>query len=376
MEETQKILEAAAKNMFGYMTSQDYGCPQSMQSLLTSVQANNAGDPFTVARPHSFKPKWIERNVLDYFASLWHAKWPHNPDDPDSYWGYVLTMGSSEGNMHALWSARNYLSFGIILCPVLLYSQNTNFSLCKLADVVQLPLFHVVGREQYPGEDPLGGDWMDGVPCNGGNAGPGTMDIDALETLVDFFSGKGHPIVVIFNYGTTLKGACDDVKSAGERLVEVLKRNKMYERTMDDPIDPSKQVTRKGFWFHVDGALSASYMPFLEMAYKNGLTDVEPASAFDFRLDFVSSIVTSGHKFMGTPWPTGVYLTRNKLLSSTLQSINVTGSIDTTIALSRNAHSAILLWSYISTNSYDKQVKDVLSCLYHVSYAMERLKEL
>ena len=48
--------------------------------------------------------------------------------------------------------------------------------------------------------------------------GPGAIDINALEQLVDFFSGKGHPIVVIFNYGSTLKGACDDIHSAGESI--------------------------------------------------------------------------------------------------------------------------------------------------------------
>ena len=31
---------------------------------------------------------------------------------------------------------------------------------------------------------------------------------------------------------------------------------------------------RKGFWFHVDGALGAAYAPSLQMAYENGLTDL------------------------------------------------------------------------------------------------------
>ena len=59
----------------------------------------------------------MEHNVLDYFASLWNAKWPHDPSDPESYWGYVLTMGSTEGNMHAMWSARDYLSGKYIQHP-------------------------------------------------------------------------------------------------------------------------------------------------------------------------------------------------------------------------------------------------------------------
>ena len=383
MEQTQGALEEGAENMFGFMVSQDYRCPRHMQSSIAGVSANIAGDPFTVAKSYKHMPKWIERNVLDYFASLWNAKWPHNPEDPESFWGYVLTMGSSEGNLHALWSARNYLTIepsnmdsSSATQPVLFFSQNANFSISKLANIVGLKQFHEIGVELYPDQNPLGGEWAQGVPCTGGDAGPGTIDIDALEKVVDFFSAKGHPIVVIFSYGTTLKGGCDDVKTAGQKLVNVLKNNNMYERTIYNSDDPSKSVVRKRFWFHVDGALSAAYMPFLEMAYKNGHTDVEPAPVFDFRLDFVSSIVTSGHKYIGTPWPCGVYLTRNSLLCSKEQNICYTGSTDTTLSLSRNAHSPILLWSYISSNSYDTQVANITRCLDLVPYTLHKLREL
>ena len=57
-------------------------------------------------------------------------------------------------------------------------------------------------------------------------------------------------------------------------------------------------------------------------------------------------------------------------------SISVTGSSDTTVSLSRNGHSAFLLWSYISNNSYNTQVESVLRCLQLVSYTVSQLKEL
>ena len=155
-----------------------------------------------------------------------------------------------------------YLTTGSEAQPVLFFSQSSNFSIAKLADIVGLKQFHEVGVELYPDQNPLGGGWVKGVPCTEGDAGPGTVDIDALEKLVDFFSAW-HPIVVVFNYGTTVKGGCDDVKSSGERLVEILKKNNMYKQTFQDPSDPSKGVVRKGFWFHVDGALGAAYMPYL-----------------------------------------------------------------------------------------------------------------
>ena len=380
MDETQTILEKGSQFMFGYMCSQDFCRPRLLQCPLTSVMANAVGDPFTTSRPYKYTAKWVEQNVLDYFASLWNAKWPHDSNDPESYWGNVLTMGSSEGNIHSLWSARTYLtthSSADDKSPVVFFSQNSNFSLKKLVNILKLKRFDEVGREWYSGENPLGGEWVSGVPCTGGSTGPGTIDINALEKLVNFFSERGHPIIVVFNYGTTLKGACDDVKGAGERLVKILKTNNMYERKIVNPDDPSNCETCQQFWFHVDGALSAAYMPFLQMAYKHGLTDVEPAPAFDFRLDFVSSIVTSGHKYIGSPWPCGVYLTRNKLLCLKQQlTESVICSTDTTIPLSRNVHSSFLLWSYISSNSYDDQVASILRCLRLVSYTIRKMKEL
>ena len=94
--------------------------------------------------PSLFSGKWIERiNVLDYFASLWNAKWPYDPSDPETYWGYILTMGSSEGNIHAMWSARNYFmtkkftegGIDSSCVPVVFYSQESNHSLRKAADI-------------------------------------------------------------------------------------------------------------------------------------------------------------------------------------------------------------------------------------------------
>ena len=86
----------------------------------------------------------------------------------------------------------------------------------------------MVSSELYPNQNPLGGKWAEGVPCVGGDAGSGSMDIDALAKLVDFFSAKGHPIVVIFNYGTTFKCACEDVQTAGEVLIPILKKKFNY----------------------------------------------------------------------------------------------------------------------------------------------------
>ena len=105
-DETHNFSSRQTINFLGYQVTlhNDY----SPASKYLTTQLNNVGDPFT---PGSFtlNSKWMERNVLDYYASLWNAKWPHDPNDPDTYWGYVLTMGSSEPNLYASWNARDYL---------------------------------------------------------------------------------------------------------------------------------------------------------------------------------------------------------------------------------------------------------------------------
>ena len=118
-------------------------------------------------------------------------------------------------------------------------------------------------------------------------------------------------------------------------------------------------------------------MPFVEMAAENGLLrDMKPGPKFDYRLDFVFSIVTSSHKWIGAPYPCGVYLTRNKYYIKPPTAIAYIGSPDTTFIGSQSSLSCALLWTYISTHSYEAQVKKVLLCLDLTKYAYEKLKML
>jgi histidine decarboxylase len=56
----------------------------------------NIGDPWGKAA-FTTNSKHMERAVLDYYAKLWHV--PPNPADPDKqmHWGYVTSMGATEG---------------------------------------------------------------------------------------------------------------------------------------------------------------------------------------------------------------------------------------------------------------------------------------
>ena len=368
---------------------------------------NNIGDPF---QPGSFtlNSKWMERNVLDYFASLWNAKWPHDPEDPETYWGYMLTMGSSEGNLYGLWNARDYLQGKFMMSdesdvdkrtfyvralaatdnpnaytPVAFYSQDAHYSIIKALTVLEIPSFYEIGTNLWPNECPLGGPWPTEVPSKDGDkwSGPGSVDIDALLVLVKFFSDNGYPVLVVFNYGSTFKGAYDDVEWAGHLLMKILKDNGMKWRKINitNPKHPKEkplQRYRKGYWIHVDGALGASYMPFHFMAYNSNRTNIPPAPHFDFRLPFVCSIITSGHKFPGAPWPTGIYMTKTGLQLLPPSDPGYIGSLDTTFAGSRNGLSAVVLWTYISTHNYEKSVIKAVRCLKLTDWLKKKLDDL
>ena len=202
--------------------------------------------------------------------------------------------------------------------PIAFYSIDAHYSIVKTMTVLEIKTFYEVGTECYPDQCPLGGEWPTEVPSEGGDDwnASGSVDIDKLCKLVDFFSEKGYPVLVIFNFGTTFKGAYDDVETGGKRLMKILQRNHIKERWVEitNPDDGTViRRRRQGYWIHVDGALGASYMPFFHMAYEKQRTAIKPAPTFDFQLPFVCSIVTSAHKWPGSPWPTGIYMTKTGL---------------------------------------------------------------
>jgi histidine decarboxylase len=390
---------------------------QKSVRTIVNYHINNVGDPF-ISGNLTLNSKVMERAVLDYYAALWHAQWPHDPHDGESYWGYVVTMGCTEGNLYGLWNARDYLAGKLLLeehtageaarlaslagspqriprrliykqatplqempnayTPIAFYSEDTHYSIVKAGIILGLQTFYEIGTQLYPEQNPLapGQPWPKEVPSVGGAAGPGAIDIDALVQLVEFFASKGYPILICFNYGTTFKGAYDDVEAAGVALMPVFKRFGLDQRQVYyDPNDPSKFDRRTGFWFHVDGALGAAYMPFLEMAYQSG-ESAQRGPNFDFRLPFVHSIAMSGHKWIGSPCPCGIYMTKTKYQLRPPDNPEYLGSPDTTFAGSRSGLAPMFLWDYLAKNSYEQQIQKALYTERMADYAHKQLQSL
>ncbi|MFI1258921.1 histidine decarboxylase [Streptomyces netropsis] len=375
---------------------------------------NNIGDPF-VDSNYSLHSRWLERAVLEHYARLWHAPLPEDPARPgaEDGWGYVLSMGSTEGNLYAMWNARDYLDGNALVrdevsgdascrtsylraqhpddnpnayMPVAFFSQETHYSHIKAMRVLDIPTFYDLGGSLYPGECPIDvagtgmqtyNGWpLGGVPTTGGDEGPGTVDVDALVALVDFFAAKGHPVLVNFNIGSVFKGAYDDVQGACERLRPVFERHGLVDRTVRfDPDDPTRVSIRNGYWIHVDGALGGAYAPYLEKARDSGLIETAPP-VFDFRIPEVSSIVTSGHKYPGAPVPTGIYMSRAGSKLRPPSDPAVVSSPDSTFAGSRSGFASLAMWNHLAQFSEEQQVRQAAEVLRIAEYTAERLRRL
>lgn len=427
LEELKKYIDIQKENFLGYQANQNLSYENDLKDYL-DIHINNIGDPF-VDGNFTVNSKMMERAVLEYFAKLWNAKYPYDNNDRESFWGYTLSMGSTEGNVYAIWNARDYLGGKILLVdkgtkenakkaslsgkfdyipseftyyqsevpkanpnaytPVAFFSQDSHYSIVKAMRVMNFETFYSVGSNEfecplkYPEDYPKGysekhikkNGWPQEVPSNE----DGTIHIKSLTKLVEFFVAKGHPIYVNFNYGSTFKGACDDVAGAIASLIPILKKYNMYERNVPYEDDAFvKKDIRHGFWFHVDGALGAAYMPFVEKAMLEGKLNIDGYKFphFDFRLPEVHSISMSGHKWIGAPFPCGIFMTKVKYQLLPPDDPMYIGSPDTTFAGSRSGFGSMILWDYFAKNSYEENIAKILKNQTLAKYIEENLKIL
>ena len=77
----------------------------------------------------------------------------------------------------------------------------------------------------------------------------------------------------------------------------------------------------------------------------------------------IGSISVSGHKFIGSPVPCGVVMTRQSHIMALSSNVEYLNSRDATIMGSRNGHAPIYLWYMLSKKGYDGMRKDVEKCL-------------
>jgi len=407
MADFKIFIKTQHKHFTGYQTN-EYLEGNDEFAWLLNIHTNNVGDPFTTGI-FALNTKFVERAVLDYFAALWRANWPFKTEGEDAenrYWGYVMSMGSTEGNIYALYNGREYLKGGKLITdpdidtktnaklkrgkfalekayamikpmdyesnpnkykPIAFYSEDTHYSIIKGVSFCSVTTFAEEGNHFYKGQCPItkNGVWPDEVPSHNmikNDPLSGTIKVDDLEKLVTFFLDKGYPILLVLNQGSTWKGAYDDVPSVNKMLKQLGKKYPwLWGRDVEYMVNGKKMVdNRRGFWLHIDGALGAAYLPFLRMAEDQGKLPGKKVPVFDFSLESVMSIVCSIHKWIGAPWPGGIYMTQRKFQLSPPDTAGYIGSPDTTLGGSRNGFTPMLFWKYFAQKGYEENIKRAL----------------
>jgi histidine decarboxylase len=166
----------------------------------------------------------------------------------------------------------------------------------------------------------------------------GEMNYQHFEQLIS--KNRNYPAIVNLNIGTTVKGAIDNL----DKVVEILERNQI-----------------KDYYIHCDAALSGLILPFIDGA---------PQVNFQKPID---SVAISA-KFIGSPLPCGVVLTKKKWVEKVETAIEYIGSSDTTILGSRNGHTPLILWYAIQTRGCEGLAREANTCIDNAQYLFQQLK--
>ena len=239
---------------------------------------NNLGDPYAGSHFGS-EVCDLERDAVAWLMDLWDC------DRAEDFWGSVGASGT-EGNLWALYLAREALPDARLL-----YGAEAHYSIPKAARILRI--------DAAP------------VACSP----DGAIGLDALSAALS--EGAGRPVILALTCGTTVKGAHDDIAEAVACLDAA-------------GVDPTRR------FIHVDGALNAMVIPFID--------DAPSAIRPSFRHG-VDSISTSGHKMIGTPMPCGVLVARRGHVDRVASSIAYLRSNDTTLMGSRSGHAVLAIWS-------------------------------
>ena len=223
-----------------------------------------------------------------------------------------VTNGGSESNLYGLYLAREMYPKAMVY-----YSESTHYSVRKNIHLLNIP--SIVIRSQENGE----------------------IDYEDFENTLRM--NRHKPAIVLTTFGTTMKEAKDDVS----RIKGIL-----------------RNLAVQDHYIHCDAALSGSYGAFME-----------PRVPFDFK-DGADSISISGHKFVGSPIPCGVIITKRGHRDRIAKGISYIGSLDTTITGSRNGHSPLFLWYALKQLEEEGMKARYLHGLEVAEYCKNQLNEI
>ena len=163
----------------------------------------------------------------------------------------------------------------------------------------------------------------------------GEMNYEEFENLLD----KTRPAIINANIGTTMKGAVDDV----DKIASILNNNKIE------------------YHFHADGALMGFVLPFLynDLSFSR----------------YIHSISISGHKFLGVPFPCGIFMVEKQFKEYIVEKVEYISSLDATIMGSRNGHAPLFIDYCIEKKKMNGFKEDIYKCMYLAQWFTNLMKE-
>lgn len=197
----------------------------------------------------------------------------------------------------------------------IIYSTNGHYSIKKNSFILNIPYIEIKA-------------------CSNG-------EID-YEDLYYHLSKNKRPPILNLTIGTTFDGAIDSV----DKTLAIL-----------------KETSHENFYIHCDAALFGGFIPFLET--KNELNFNKT----------INSISISAHKFFGVPFPSGIFLSKERPNGSFVDSIEYIDSDDTTMSGSRNGQLPLFLWALIKNKGFDGFKKEADECIINAKYLEKLLKD-
>jgi histidine decarboxylase len=290
---------------YPYNLNFDPGVPAALGNYLI----NNLGDPYAGSH-YASEVCDLEREAVAWLMDLWDC------ENHDDYWGSIGTSGT-EGNLWGIYLGREALPDA-----VLLYSADAHYSIPKAAKLQRVEAFCVDSNKT------------------------GEIDLDALSLVLNRLQKR--TVIVALTCGTTMKGAHDDIAGVIARL-------------------DAAGVTRDKRYIHVDGALNAMVIPYI-----NGAAD---AICPSFR-HAIDSISVSGHKMIGTPMPCGALVAKRVHVERIATAIAYLRSNDTTLMGSRNGHAVLAIWSRFMGHGHEGYRRDARVCAERAQGLTARLKAM
>jgi histidine decarboxylase len=272
---------------------------------LSGYLINNLGDPYAGSH-YASEVCDLEREAISWLMDVWQC------EHPDDYWGSIGASGT-EGNFWALYLARE-------ACPgaAVYYSAEAHYSIPKAARILGMQAICVAAHSD------------------------GAINVSTLDKALKANSQRSA--ILALTCGTTVKGAHDDISAA----IDCLNAHGINQR-----------------YVHVDGALNAMVLPFID--------GVPFAIQPSFKHGF-DSLSTSGHKMIGTPMPCGALIAKRMHVERISSAVAYLRSNDTTLMGSRNGHAVLAMWSRLLGHNRDGFGGDVEQCLARTDWLVNRLK--